>query len=68
MIKVKELVKANGFVIKGNIPDILTYLEKEQERCPKMSMLKYLRLRKLEREESKQLGIYDGNRRLIKIG
>lgn len=55
MIKVKE-VKTNGFQRKGNMPDILTYLEREQERCPKMSIPQYIRLRKLERAESQQFG------------
>lgn len=56
MINVQEEVKTNGILLKGNMPDILTYLEREQERCPKMTVPQYLRLRKLERAESQQFG------------
>lgn len=62
MIKVKEEVKMNGITFKGNMPDILTYLEREQQRCPKMTVPQYIRLRKLEREESKQFGVKDTRR------
>lgn len=56
MFKVKEKVNTNEISLKGNMPDILTYLEREQERCPKMSIPQYLRLRELERAEAKQFG------------
>ena len=56
MIKVQEEVNKMVLTLKGNIPDILTYLEKEQERCSKMTIPQYLRLRKLEIAESKNFG------------
>lgn len=56
MIKVKEELQTNGIELKGNMPDILTYLEREQERCTKMTVPQYLRLRKLEQSESQQFG------------
>ena len=59
MFKVKEEVKTNGITLKGNMPDILTYLEREQERCPKMKVTQYIRLRELERAEAKQFGVKD---------
>ena len=62
MIKVKEEVKNNKIVLKGNIPDILTYLEKEQERCGKISVLEYIRLRNIETSIDKQFGVKDMRR------
>lgn len=56
MIKVQEEVKTNGITLKGNMPDILTYLEREQDCFPKMTVPQYLRLRKLEIAESKNFG------------
>lgn len=56
MIKVKEQVETNGFTLKGNIPDILAFLEREQERCPKIGVLQYIRKRRLEIVESQQFG------------
>lgn len=56
MIKVQEEVKTNEISLKGNMPDILTYLEREQQRCPKMTIPQYIRLRKLEQAESRQFG------------
>lgn len=52
MIKVKESLSNNGISVSGNIPDILTYLERESERCPRISVLKYIKQRQLERSES----------------
>lgn len=54
MVKVQERISSNELKINGNIPDILTYLEMEQQRCPKMTVPQYIRLRKLERAETKQ--------------
>lgn len=54
MIKVKEDVGANGITLKGNMPDILTYLEREQERCGKIPVLQYIKQRKLENTVSQQ--------------
>ena len=59
MIQIKETVQGNELQLKGNMPDIVAYLEREAERCPKMSALQYVRLRRLERIESKQLGVAD---------
>lgn len=56
MINVQEEVKANEILFRGNMPDIFTHLEREQERCPKMTIPQYIRLRKLERAESQQFG------------
>ena len=48
MIKVKQKVNKNGFTLKGNIPDIFTFLEREQERCGKISVLQYIKQKKAE--------------------
>ena len=62
MIKVQEKVKPNGIALKGNMPDILTYLEREQERCPKITISKYIKRRKLETTIDSQLGFKDHRR------
>lgn len=59
MIKVDEILQDKGLSLKGNIYDIITYLEREQERCGKISVTKYLRLRRLEKEISNQVGTHD---------
>ncbi len=59
MIKVDETLQDNELSLKGNIYDIITYLEREQERCGKISVAKYLRLRRLEKEISNQVGTHD---------
>lgn len=59
MFKVKESLKTNGLCLQGNTPDILTYLEREQERCGKMPVLQYLQQRMLERAVSRQAGTVD---------
>lgn len=43
MLNVKQEIQKNGFVAKGNIVDILTYLELEQQRFGKISVLKYVK-------------------------
>jgi hypothetical protein len=48
MIKVEQKVNENGFTLKGNMPDILTFLEREQERCGKIPVLQYIKQRKAE--------------------
>lgn len=48
MIKVKQHENNNSFLLKGNIPDILTFLEREQERCGKISVLQYIKQKKAE--------------------
>lgn len=59
MSKVKEELKTNGITLKGNMHDVLSYLEDEQRRCRKMSVSQYIRLRQIEREENKQFGVED---------
>lgn len=59
MIKVTETLNGSSVSLKGNMPDILAYLEKEQERCGKISIPQYIRLRKTERVVSKQVGTHD---------
>ena len=57
MIKVEETVQKKGFELRGSMPDILTYLERESERKPKIKVSQYIRLRELEKAEKEQIGI-----------
>ena len=59
MIKVQEEVRTNGIELRGKAYDVLAYLESEAKRCQKMPMLQYIRLRKIEKEESQQFGVKD---------
>lgn len=54
MISVSEKIKPNEIRLQGKFPDILTYLEKEAERCPKMRVTEYIRLRRIEKAEERQ--------------
>ena len=62
MIKVKETIFPNKIKIQGNPIDVITYLEREQERCGKISVLEYIRLRKIETSIDKQFGVKDMRR------
>lgn len=59
MRKFQEQVNNNSITLKGAMHDILTYLEQEQQRRPKMTVQQYLRLRKIELAESEQFGVPD---------
>lgn len=61
MIKVKEQINGSNeeLCLKGNMCDIVAYLEREQERCGKMTVSQYLRLRRLEKALSEQFGVKD---------
>ena len=59
MIKTQERINENGLKLKGKFPDIVLYLEREAERCPKMSVLQYIKLRRIEKAESELFGVSD---------
>lgn len=59
MSKIQETVNNTGITLEGNAHDVITYLEGEAQRRPKMTMQQYLRLRKIEIAESKQCGVED---------
>lgn len=59
MIQVQEQLSAKGFTLNGKAIDVITYLEREAERCPKMGILQYVKQRKLENGISKQIGVSD---------
>ena len=44
-----------GVAFKGEIKDVLAELEAEAKRCKGMTVGQYLSLRKLEKEEERQL-------------
>lgn len=51
MNKTKEQVRNNGITLKGTPNDILSFLEKEQSRCGKITVLEYIRKKKAEQKE-----------------
>ena len=59
MINVVEKIEEKSFFVKGNMPDILTFLELEQEKHPKITVSKYIRLKRVEKAESIQFGKED---------
>lgn len=59
MFRVKEEVKRNGIVLKGDMPDVLAYLEEEQKRCGRIPVLQYIRQRRIEKALSEQFGVAD---------
>lgn len=64
MIKVEKTVGGNLLKFQGNMPDILTYLEKEQERCGKISVLQYIKALKLEKAKNAYYSMQDLKRGL----
>ena len=56
MSNVQETLKISEVELRGKAYDVLSYLEQELKRCPKMKMLEYIRLRRIEKAESNQFG------------
>lgn len=46
MIKAVQGFGEKGFVVNGNIVDVIAFLEKEQERYGKISVLQYVKQKK----------------------
>lgn len=54
--KDKEQETEEILALSGKAYDVVSHLEKEAKRCSKMSVLQYIRLRRLEQAESEQFG------------